>query len=267
MKLHVGIERRDIEAAGYPSKHAVWRLFPEGLEYVQVEVELLKTPKGDVYRLPGGGCILAKQARPVTPGYFSAPDTRTADFRGFPSYESLPPDQQAQDLIPIEWVPGVGLVDKKVADKKAAIDAVTLSVAEVQARPKEPKSKDLRDFPGSVMVPESDPDQDALDMSMKEAAEEPAQYTGQHVIPERELEGLRALATYPGQAVLIDYKNWRGERGWRRIRPIRLTFASTEWHPTPQWLVVAEDLDKREERSFAMADIYCWSPDNWKPAK
>ena len=58
--------------------------------------------------------------------------------------------------------------------------------------------------------------------------------------------------------VIIDYTNWRGERGLRRIRPLSISFESNEWHPKPQWLLLAEDVDKKELRSFAMGTIHKW---------
>lgn len=51
------------------------------------------------------------------------------------------------------------------------------------------------------------------------------------------------------------YRNWRGEVSQRRVRPLGIRFGSTEWHPEPQWLLRAVDLDKDEEREFAMRDI------------
>jgi predicted DNA-binding transcriptional regulator YafY len=56
----------------------------------------------------------------------------------------------------------------------------------------------------------------------------------------------------------ILYTNYRGETGLRRIRPERLHFGSTEWHPEPQWLLDAIDLDKSASRTFAMKDIRAW---------
>lgn len=53
----------------------------------------------------------------------------------------------------------------------------------------------------------------------------------------------------------FSYRNWRGEIAERRVRPIRMEFGATEWHPEPQWLMIAWDLDKNAERAFAMADI------------
>ena len=49
-----------------------------------------------------------------------------------------------------------------------------------------------------------------------------------------------------------------GERAVRRIRPLRLVFENNEWHPDTQWLLEAVDLDKGEERTFAMSNIHSW---------
>jgi hypothetical protein len=58
--------------------------------------------------------------------------------------------------------------------------------------------------------------------------------------------------------VWIDYTNWRGQRSRRRIMPIRIEFGSTEYHPEPQWFVVAIDIEKTDERKFSMKDIHSW---------
>jgi predicted DNA-binding transcriptional regulator YafY len=55
--------------------------------------------------------------------------------------------------------------------------------------------------------------------------------------------------------VRIRYRNYRGETAVRHIRPRHIWFGSTSWHPQPQWLMEAIDLDKDAERSFALADI------------
>ncbi len=57
------------------------------------------------------------------------------------------------------------------------------------------------------------------------------------------------------QTVHIRYRNYRGETAVRHIRPCKIHFAATSWHPEPQWLLEAIDLDKDAERSFAMQDI------------
>lgn len=59
--------------------------------------------------------------------------------------------------------------------------------------------------------------------------------------------------------IWIDYTNWRGERDWRRIEPREINFLSTDYHPEPQWLLMAWDQEKGDWRSFAIKDIHAWS--------
>lgn len=63
----------------------------------------------------------------------------------------------------------------------------------------------------------------------------------------------------PEKAVRVVYTNYRRETSERTILPERLWFGSTPWHPEPQWLLDAVDLEKGERRSFAVADIHSWS--------
>lgn len=56
------------------------------------------------------------------------------------------------------------------------------------------------------------------------------------------------------RTVRIVYTNHRRETATRTIIPIRLWFGTTEWHPKPQWLVDAFDVDKWA------ADIQSWAP-------
>ena len=58
-----------------------------------------------------------------------------------------------------------------------------------------------------------------------------------------------------GAPLELPYRNWRGEISTRKIQPIRLDFGATEWHPEPQWLLVATDIEKNAERSFALKDF------------
>lgn len=51
------------------------------------------------------------------------------------------------------------------------------------------------------------------------------------------------------------YRNYRGEVAERRLQPIRVDFGSTDRHPHPQWLLIAYDLDKKAERTFALKDF------------
>ena len=57
------------------------------------------------------------------------------------------------------------------------------------------------------------------------------------------------------ETVQILYRNYRGETNMRRVRPSRIWFGATAWHPEAQWLMDAVDLDKGAERSFALCDI------------
>jgi predicted DNA-binding transcriptional regulator YafY len=59
--------------------------------------------------------------------------------------------------------------------------------------------------------------------------------------------------------VEIDYTNYRGKRAVRRVKPLDLTFRSTEWHPEMQWVMRAFDVEKQEIRFFAMKDIHSWN--------
>jgi predicted DNA-binding transcriptional regulator YafY len=55
--------------------------------------------------------------------------------------------------------------------------------------------------------------------------------------------------------VTFRYKNHRGEEAVRRVRPIRVWFGSTAFHPGPGWLLEAWDLDRQATRDFAMSNM------------
>lgn len=63
---------------------------------------------------------------------------------------------------------------------------------------------------------------------------------------------LRELGVQPAT---VTYTNWRGETAVRRIVPLRVWFGSTAWHPEPQWILTALDVDKDKERHFALKDF------------
>lgn len=58
--------------------------------------------------------------------------------------------------------------------------------------------------------------------------------------------------------VRIDYTNYKDERAFRLIHPIRIQFDSTTWHPEPQFLLEAYDIDKHVHRTFACKNIHSW---------
>lgn len=53
----------------------------------------------------------------------------------------------------------------------------------------------------------------------------------------------------------VRVKNYRGEVSERRIQPISLWFGSTAYHPKPQWVLTATDLDRKVVRDFALKDM------------
>ncbi len=58
--------------------------------------------------------------------------------------------------------------------------------------------------------------------------------------------------------VKMVYTNYKGETEVRKIVPKELKFGSTQYHLQEQWLLVAHDVDKDAERTFAMKDVKCW---------
>lgn len=60
--------------------------------------------------------------------------------------------------------------------------------------------------------------------------------------------------------VIVDYTNHAGVRAKRRIEPIAFHFKETKWHPEPQWIVHAFDVEKSVMRFFALKDIHSWTP-------
>lgn len=60
------------------------------------------------------------------------------------------------------------------------------------------------------------------------------------------------------KVVRILYTNYRNETATRTVLPERIWYGSTPWHPQPQWLLDALDVERGERRSFAVADIKSW---------
>lgn len=58
-----------------------------------------------------------------------------------------------------------------------------------------------------------------------------------------------------GNWIEFDYVNWRGERSHRRVEVDGFYFGSTEYHKEDQWLLKAYDIDRQEDRIFAMKDM------------
>jgi predicted DNA-binding transcriptional regulator YafY len=53
----------------------------------------------------------------------------------------------------------------------------------------------------------------------------------------------------------FDYVNWEGKRAVRSVKPIKVWYGKTKWHPKEQWMLKALDLEKNEERDFSLKEI------------
>jgi predicted DNA-binding transcriptional regulator YafY len=60
----------------------------------------------------------------------------------------------------------------------------------------------------------------------------------------------------PAHPLIFEYTNWEGKIATRKVLPIKVWYGKTKWHPTEQWLLQALDLEKNEERQFALKDIH-----------
>lgn len=58
--------------------------------------------------------------------------------------------------------------------------------------------------------------------------------------------------------VSIVYTNYKGITSIRQIIPKEILFGHNEWHAEDQWLMIAYDIQKRDERTFALKDIKAW---------
>lgn len=58
--------------------------------------------------------------------------------------------------------------------------------------------------------------------------------------------------------VVIIYTNYKGITGPCEIIPKNIYFGTNKWHSIKQWLLIAHDVEKDTERTFAMRDILSW---------
>jgi hypothetical protein len=56
----------------------------------------------------------------------------------------------------------------------------------------------------------------------------------------------------------IDYTNYRGERGLRRIKYPKIVFKHSSYHPEYCYRVEALDIAKNALREFPLKDIHSW---------
>lgn len=59
-----------------------------------------------------------------------------------------------------------------------------------------------------------------------------------------------------GRNIEFDYKNWRGKISKRKAQIKYYAYGSNEYHEEEQVFLVGEDLEKNEERNFAVKDIF-----------
>jgi len=59
-----------------------------------------------------------------------------------------------------------------------------------------------------------------------------------------------------GETMRFVYRNYRGEISMREVRtPVVTFYGSNDYHPLPQWLVRAYDIEKEDYRDFALSDM------------
>ena len=58
--------------------------------------------------------------------------------------------------------------------------------------------------------------------------------------------------------VTILYTNYKGETRYREIIPKSIEYKSTDWHKEEQWILNAFDIEKNDNRGFAIKDIKEW---------
>lgn len=62
-------------------------------------------------------------------------------------------------------------------------------------------------------------------------------------------------SNYMPIGVLMEYMNYKGEVEVREVMPQYIKYGTTKYHLKPQWLLQCTDIDKNEERTFALSDI------------
>lgn len=56
-------------------------------------------------------------------------------------------------------------------------------------------------------------------------------------------------------AIVFWYRNYKGEEGYRRAKPISIRYGTSEWHKEKQWLWLMDDTVNGKRREFAMRDM------------
>lgn len=64
----------------------------------------------------------------------------------------------------------------------------------------------------------------------------------------------------PDCTIKMIYTNYRGETRQRHVRPERIWFGKTDWHPEDQWMMTADDMETGNQRDFALRDCQFSQP-------
>jgi len=62
--------------------------------------------------------------------------------------------------------------------------------------------------------------------------------------------------------VSIIYTNYKGIISYRSIIPKKIIFSSNKWHKEQQWLLIAYDIEKKTDRTFAIKNILAFNTIN-----
>lgn len=68
-----------------------------------------------------------------------------------------------------------------------------------------------------------------------------------------------ATEIFTPNLVKIAYTNYKNIKSVRNIIPHSIRFGNNQWHTTDQWLLLAYDVDKNEDREFSCKDISGWN--------
>lgn len=63
------------------------------------------------------------------------------------------------------------------------------------------------------------------------------------------------LKLQPNQCIKFTYTNWEGKTAERSCLVQEVLFGTTDFHPTPQFLLKGLDIEKGAERIYSMADM------------
>jgi len=70
------------------------------------------------------------------------------------------------------------------------------------------------------------------------------------------VEELNRIEGTPRQHLTFFYKNWHGRIDERHVHTHSYRWGTSEFYPTPTWLMMAWDKDKKDFREFNIANIW-----------